>query len=259
MVQHVEIAVLPAEALRIDAGAYIVIDALRATTVMPTLFAQGITDLVVVDNVDVARARASSEGRILFGEIGGLRPDGFDHGNSPTEAIAAGLDGLGALHFTGNGTKTLCSVAGRGDVAAASLANISACVDWASRFDSVCVVCAGDHGATRFSLEDFSVAGAFARRLVRSSRDVTTGDAAGLAMELPGYEDWISPSLPQRAERSARLITGSSHARDLVRLGFGPDVQFATEEDTSAAVPVIVEWGEGWARLEDAARGERKH
>jgi len=254
MVRHVEIAILAAEAQHIQADAYLVVDVLRATTTIPTLFASGITDLVVVDDVNAARKRSAEEGRVLFGEIGGLPPEGFDYGNSPVEAANLELQGRGAVLFTGNGTRTLCSVAGRGQVAAGSLANISACAEWATVFERVCVVCAGDEGSKRFSLEDFAVAGAITRRLVRDSPDVSTGDAAGLALELPGYEDWISPSLPQQTERSSRLIVGASHARALVKLGLSADVQFATQEDTSFAVPVIVESGDGWARLEDASR-----
>jgi 2-phosphosulfolactate phosphatase len=254
MVRHVEIAVLAAEALVIDADAFVVVDTLRATTTIATLFTRGITDLVVVDDVNAARARAKAEGRVLFGEVGGLRPEGFDYGNSPVEATSLDLNGRGAVHFTGNGTRTLCSVSGRGQVVTGSLANITACAAWASSFELVCVVCAGDEGSRRFSLEDFAVAGAITRRLVRDSANVTTGDSAGLALELPGYEDWISPSLPQQTERSSRFIVGASHARTLVGLGLGADVQFATQEDTSSAVPVVVESGAGWARLEDATR-----
>ena len=36
------------------------------------------------------------------------------------------------------------------------------------------------------------------------------GDAAGVAAELGGYEDWIAPGLPQRTDRSARPDRGRS-------------------------------------------------
>ena len=69
---------------------WIVIDVLRATTVMTRWFELGGTELYPVKTPDDARklvsdlkARGSSP--LLMGEVNGLPPEGFDLGNSPIE------------------------------------------------------------------------------------------------------------------------------------------------------------------------------
>jgi hypothetical protein len=79
------------------------------------------------------------------------------------------------------------------------------------------------------------------------------GDAAGLAVTAPGYENWLAVGLPQRTAASARMIAGSEHGRLLAALGLSADIQFAAQEDTSGAIPMVVDFGQGWARLEDSA------
>ena len=105
-----------------EADAFLVIDVLRATTTIATLFARGLADLLVFDSIEAARKRARAEGRILLGEVGGLPPKDFDYGNSPAEAATLELKGQGAALFTTNGTRALCASAGRGEVVAASFA-----------------------------------------------------------------------------------------------------------------------------------------
>lgn len=254
MLESIDLAFLPAEAAAIEADCYLVVDVLRATTTIATLFAGGLTDLLVCDQIELARDLAQRDRRLLFGEVGGLPPEGFDHGNSPVEARTVDVRGRGAVHFTTNGTSALCGLAPHGTVIAAALSNAGAVATNAAGFRRVVVACAGNHGGGRFSLEDFAAGGAIIQRLVRLAPNAELGDAAALAMTATGYDDMLAAGLPQRAGRSNRLITGAGHARLLVGLGLGADVFFALEEDTSPAVPTVVETGPGWARLTDASR-----
>lgn len=255
MVRRIDLALLPAEAEAIPADCFVVVDVLRATTTIAVLFERGLHDLVAVDDIDAARARAATEGRLLFGEVDGLPPEGFDHGNSPVEAFGLDLEGRRAVLFTTNGTRALCTVARRGAVFTGALVNRTAVVHAVSAFGRVCVVCAGTSHGRRFALEDFAASAALVQALARAHPGVETGDAAGLAMEVPGYEEWIAPSLPQRVTgRSARFLAGSEHGRALARIGLGADINIAAREDLTAVAPRVVEAGEGWARLEGAAR-----
>ncbi|MYD28802.1 MAG: 2-phosphosulfolactate phosphatase [Dehalococcoidia bacterium] len=249
MTKRLEVALLPSEAEAIEADAFLVIDVLRATTTIATLFEGGLADLLVVDDVEAARERARSEGRVLFGEVGGLPPEGFDYGNSPAEAAALDVRGQGAVLFTTNGTRAICGSAGRGTVATGAFSNAGAAARWAARFDRVALVCAGNSGGKRFALEDFAAAARLVQLISRESPGLELGDAAGVAAGLTGYEDWIAPGLPQRTDRSARLIAGAHHAQGLKALGLGADIAFAAREDTSAQVPRVAEHGKGWALL----------
>src|SRR5688572_14582039 len=104
----VDVAVLPSEASAIEADCYVVVDLLRATTTIAALFDARLRDLVVTGDIETAREVARRDGRLLFGEVGGLPPEGFDFGNSPLEVMAADLAGKDGVLFTTNGTLALC-------------------------------------------------------------------------------------------------------------------------------------------------------
>jgi phosphosulfolactate phosphohydrolase-like enzyme len=163
----------------------------------------------------------------------------------------APIAGREAVLFTTNGTRAFCAVAGRGAVYSGALANLSSLAAAVVVHDSVVVVCAGNAGGRRFALEDFATAAQVVHAILALSPGSETGDAAGTALETWGYENWIAPGLPQQTDRSARALRSSSHGRRTAELGFAADIQFASRRDTSAAVPVVVAFGEGWARLED--------
>jgi 2-phosphosulfolactate phosphatase len=237
-VKRLDIATTPAEALLLPAAdCFIVIDVLRATTTMAVLFERGLESLLVVEELEAAVAARAGRDALLFGERGGLRPEGFDYGNSPSEAATLDVTGRHAIQVTSNGTRALCSVAGRGTAATGSLVNLSATARFAAAFETVMAVCAGNGGAARFSLEDFATAAALVQLLHAAHPEAALGDAARLALALPSPDS---------------LVPASEHA-DVVRaLGFADDIALATRRDLVNAVPVVREHGAGWCRLERA-------
>lgn len=238
MARTLDIAVLPSEALATGADCFIVVDVLRATTTIAALFAAGLSDLVVMSDIAEARRKAAKEGRLLFGEVQGLKPDGFDYGNSPVEAAGAPAAGRGAVLFTTNGTAALCAVAGAGAVVTGALTNLSAAAQHAASYDRVVVVCAGNGRGQRFSLEDFAAAGAICRAIRDLDAGRHAGDAANLAMGM----------------NTTAAIEGSEHAAIVRALGFDADIEFACQADRSRAVPMVTAHGDGWALLKDGAR-----
>lgn len=236
MVSRIEVAAIPAEALLIPADCYVVIDCLRATTTIATLFERGLADLVVSDDLEQARIRGAAEDRVLFGEVGGLPPEDFDYGNSPFEAAGLNLRGARGLLYTTNGTTALCVLAGRGAVMAGALANLAAVTAACERFDTVALVCAGEARGARFGLDDFGAAALFVQRLLARNPGARLGDLALLA---------------SRTYDAAGLISESKHAATVRQLGLGADIEYALQLDTSAAVPTVAAHGSGWALLEN--------
>lgn len=236
MVSRIEVAAIPAEALLIPADCYVVIDCLRATTTIATLFARGLSDLVVIDDLEQARIRGAAEGRVLFGEVGGLPPEDFDYGNSPVEAAGLNLAGERGLLYTTNGTTALCALAGRGVVMAGALANLDALTRACKPFASVAIVCAGEARGTRFGLDDFAAAAALVKGLLEQDPAAVAGDLAILASRTGDLD---------------RLISGSKHAGVVRQLGLAADLEFALQRNTSFAVPGVTAHGQGWALLED--------
>lgn len=235
MLERVDLALIPAEAAAIAADAYLVVDVLRATTTIVTLFAGGLEDLAVAGEIGRAREMAAKGNRLLFGEVGGLPPEGFDFGNSPLEARQAPVLGRAAVLFTTNGTRALCGLAGRGAVFACAPANATAAARHvAERFRHVAVVCAGEAGGQRFALEDFAAAGIVVGALALAAPAAELGDAAALARHTRDLD---------------QLIGLAEHADALRAIGLGADVDFCAQVDTADVVPHVARSGDGWAML----------
>lgn len=228
VVLQLELAVLPGEARSIAADCFIVVDVLRATTTIAALFGAGLNDLLIVDDLETALRRAARDGRLLFGEVGGLPPEGFDYGNSPIEAAAAPVAGQSAVLFTTNGTKAIAGLAGRGTVLAGAIVNAGAVATACLPYGRVCVVCAGSAGGMRFALDDFAAAAVIVSAVAERSPQVHLGDSARLGCALASTSSW--------AEETVRL---SHHARLLNGLGLSADVDFACRRDTVFIAPTV--------------------
>ena len=87
-------------------GVVIVIDVLRAFSTAAYAFARGAKEILLVSTVDEALSLKSAipQSRAM-GEVGGLRPEGFDVGNSPTYIDETDLFGITMIHRTSAGTQ----------------------------------------------------------------------------------------------------------------------------------------------------------
>jgi 2-phosphosulfolactate phosphatase len=87
-------------------GVVVVIDVLRAFSTAAYAFSRGAKEILLVSTVDEALSLKSSIPHVkAMGEVGGLRPDGFDFGNSPTYISEADLSGITMVHRTSAGTQ----------------------------------------------------------------------------------------------------------------------------------------------------------
>ncbi|HEU5370588.1 MAG TPA: 2-phosphosulfolactate phosphatase [Ktedonobacterales bacterium] len=113
----------------------VVIDVIRATTTLAVLFDRGCARVLVAGDIPAARTFAAGHpgAYLLAGEVGGLRPPGFDFGNSPVELAAADLSGREVIFCTTNGTRALHACAGAGAILAGSLRNAQAVCQTALR------------------------------------------------------------------------------------------------------------------------------
>ncbi len=217
------------------ADAFVVIDCLRATTTVVALFAGGLESLWVAGEIDNARRIARNESALLFGEVHGLPPDGFDFGNSPVEASRAPVFGKRAVLYTTNGTPALTALADRGEVFASAPTNASATIRAVSDFDSVAFVCAGVARGTRFALEDFGAAAHLVQLARQTWGDLALGDLALLAAEVA---------------EPLSLIPRAHHAGIVRSLGLAADIDFALSVDSSDVVPRVLRHGPHFAYLE---------
>ena len=189
---RVHVAFTPDEAAEAPTG--VVIDVIRATSTICQALDAGYERVWCAAEVEDARALREAD-VTLGGERLGVRIDGFDLGNSPSEYLEPRTSTL-ALSTT-NGTRAIVTAAERCDrVYIASLLNLAAVTDVArSDGDDVAVFCAGVKGA--FALDDAYVAGRVAESL-----GFERSDAAEAAVRLA--RSYASAEEAFRASRSGR-------------------------------------------------------
>ncbi|HLZ69983.1 MAG TPA: 2-phosphosulfolactate phosphatase [Dehalococcoidia bacterium] len=240
---RIHTSLLPALLQQPERHVCVVIDVLRATSTLATLIARGASEVAVVAEIEQAfalRAAVCELPRLLCGEVGGLPPQGFDHGNSPEEFARLELAGRRAVLFTSNGTKALVRVAAAPAVFAGSLLNVSAVLQAAlaeARAGGLdlALVCSGTELGTAFSLEDTFCAGALIAAARESLPDAPRlDDAAQMALRL--YD-----SFGRDAEAA---FAAAEHGRALAALGLGADLRFCAEIDRYAVAPRVQRRGE---------------
>ena len=158
------------EASELAGSVCVVIDALRATTTMSHALAAGAARSFPVWKWRMRRLAASlpRDQYWLGGEREGVKVEGFDLGNSPSEYTSAKVNGRTIIFTTTNGTKALLHCQQAAQVFLGALVNLSAlCAKLEpiarSGAPTINIICAGTGGAV--SLEDTLVAGAIVERL----------------------------------------------------------------------------------------------
>ena len=86
-------------------GTVVIIDVFRAFTTAAVAFTRGADKIIMVGEVDHAlELRDRGVGDVCMGEVGGIRPEGFDFGNSPFELSQADVAGKTVIQSTRAGT-----------------------------------------------------------------------------------------------------------------------------------------------------------
>lgn len=228
--------------------AALVIDVLRATTMMARLLECGAAAVYPVARIEEALELAGRLGpeAVLAGERGGLRPDGFHLGNSPLEVEPDLVAGRPVVMTTTNGTQAAARCREARVLAAASFVNAARAVEWAMLRapERLFLVCAGTNGD--FSLDDALCAGLLAARLAEAGAELASDAALAASM------------LYRQAEGDlAGAVRRARHAQLLERLQFGADIEFALRIDSLRALPVRERGEDGFDRMVlDDGKGE---
>lgn len=87
-------------------GIVLVIDVLRAFSTAAYAFSRGAKEIRLVSEVEEALdLKEKTPNSKAMGEVGGLPPEGFDFGNSPTRILEEDLTGITLIQRTGAGTQ----------------------------------------------------------------------------------------------------------------------------------------------------------
>ncbi len=216
----------------------VIIDVLRATTLAPLLFEQGLETLFLTASLRTARSFAQNHDLLLLGERGGVPLEGFHFGASPAELRHVDFSGKHVVMTTQNGPNVLSFAASARVVLLGGFYNARAVsqrvfdelVSLGNPDTEIAFVCAGQSGSE--SLDDTLAAGFLARRIqnlaARQEIVLELRDAARLAMALlRAFPD------PQEA------LVQSQAGEILIRLGLHDDLAMASLISQTDKVPTL--------------------
>lgn len=166
-------------------GVAVVIDVLRASTMIVHALVSGCSEVIPCGEVDEARSLAAgmpAGTALLAGERHGVPIAGFDLGNSPSECTPELCRGKSMVITTTNGTKALLASLDADLIVIGSFINFAATTQRLfHEAKPIHLVCAGTEG--QISYEDTLLAGAFAKHfkdLERAMGNDQAEIAAGL-------------------------------------------------------------------------------
>ncbi|MBI5092988.1 MAG: 2-phosphosulfolactate phosphatase [Candidatus Hydrogenedentes bacterium] len=205
----------------------VVVDALRASATAAMLLQAGATELLVVREIaDAFEAKNLWPDALLFGERGGLPPEGFDGGNSPQNLATA--KGRRVIFTTTTGAQRLIASWGAEAVYMGTTINATAVLAAAvSHGRDIVIIPAGLASDPAFNAqEDWAAAVAIA---LKSKLPIASG--------ADRYDLWRARIA---SEGIGSLFASSPHAAKLIPIGLGNDISFCAQVDITKCVPLAV-------------------
>ena len=211
------------ESLKIDIKNSVcaVIDVIRATSTIATLFGSGVKSIIIAATLDEAYSlKKAYPDRLLCGEKGGLKPDGFDHGNSPLEFSMLDLSGCKAILKTTNGTAAFLKTKRSPAVFSLAALNFRHTMedvldDALANKRDILFLCSGEMG--KIAYDDAYIAGLAVKYLLSKPHDLEYSDSAKLV---------LSAAVGDRSLVGA--LSKSTSARSLQDVGLGEDIEFCS-------------------------------
>ncbi|MEW5701461.1 MAG: 2-phosphosulfolactate phosphatase [Candidatus Zixiibacteriota bacterium] len=213
-------------------GCCVVVDILRASTVLCTALSNGAQEIIPVANVETARtfkSNAADSDTLLCGERGGRKLPGFDLGNSPSEYTRETVSGRRLVFSSTNGSQAIAAAPPGVEVLIGGLVNLSAAAEKIAAVNlPTLIVCSGKLG--QFALEDAVGAGALISRLWELDADVELVNDGALTAQILWDRFRSDPAMP---------LWQSEHGKYLIGLGFGGDLSVCAAVDSVPVVPVL--------------------
>jgi len=210
----------------------VVIDVLRACTVIPTAFAAGCREIIPVKSIGDSSSLMAKLDRdviVLAGEREGHRVEGFDLGNSPFEFTKDVVADKTIILASTNGSKALVLGSHGETCLAGSFVNLSRIVNAVEMLDhDTVIICSGK--LSRFALEDALCGGMLISRL--GDQVSSTNDAGMTSLML--YEKYQNDVMG--------VLRNCDHGQYLASIGFAADIEYAARVD---AVDVLPVWDNG--------------
>lgn len=203
----------------------VVIDVLRATSVMITALHNGAEKIFPFKDIKTIQERCENLKNIIkCGERNALKIDGFDLGNSPLEFTKEKVFGKDIYMSTTNGTKAVENSLSAEKIIICSFLNIKSVSKKLLEYKKdVVIVCAGTNG--KFSLDDTLCAGLIIKEMQKHT-EIQMNDVLLAAVRISESHEDIKD-----------ILKGSTHYERLLSLGFEKDMEHIFSLNKYSIVP----------------------
>lgn len=206
----------------------IIIDVLRATSVITTAIHNGAESVLPVIEIEDA-LKLKGENVLLGGERKALRIEGFELSNSPLEYTKEKVYSKQIVLSTTNGTKAIHRAALAEKIIIGSMLNGKAVAEYVVEENKdLVIVCAGTYG--KFSLDDFLCAGKIAYEINK--------------LKTCQHDDFIAAAMMSYEDNKKDLLGCVSHAahyKYLISINLQEDIKYCFTEDICKVVPMVEE------------------
>ena len=220
---------------------FVIIDTLRATTTLSALKESNATKFHIVNNKENARLLKKElyPNSTLVGEERGIKVEGFDFGNSPSELIGRTLLSDHVIFTSSNGAKVLLILENKMHVYLAALVNLSRVtkeiLEVAKTYNSTIVVIpAGIFGdPEHLSIEDWVTAYYIVRKITEN-----------LALEICVKDEFWKEiqKIIQNTPDIESLLVNAEASQYLKNIGYEEDVFFALKQDVFDNFLKVKKW-----------------
>ncbi len=206
----------------------LVVDILRATSVISTAFHYGISELIPVSSVEQAKQYMNKEGYIVAAERNAEPIEGIPLGNSPFQYMNDDVKNKRLVLTTTNGTKSI-KLASKHEVISASFVNQDAVYNFIMKSKKdVVVLCSGWKGLV--NMEDSIFAGILSDKLLKTNEFQSQCDSvlASVAIKRDAGNDLFS------------YLEDSAHRNRLKHLNMEADTKFCLNPTfKSSIIPIL--------------------
>jgi 2-phosphosulfolactate phosphatase len=208
----------------------IVVDMLRATSVIVTALNNGSTGVIPVLTIEEALEIAGDhrEKYILGGERKALKIEGFNCSNSPLEYTKSMVKGKTLVITTSNGTRAIKGSEGARNILIGALINADAVAKKIVELgNDVVIVNAGTLG--EFSMDDFICSGYIIERIMKYT-EANLSDIATTASYVYKNNGNV-----------VDFIKYARHYKRIMELNFEDDLEYCCKKDIMDVVPEYID------------------
>ena len=213
-----------------DRKTAIIIDVLRATSTITAALDAGCADVIPVkhlgDGIAVKNELSDGKKAYLCGEVDGVRPEGYDFGNSPTEFEGKDIAGSHMILRTTNGTQAIAKAEYSSLMLMGCINNAFAVAEAAAESgrDTV-ILCSGS--ALKFAVDDIVTAGMIIEHMLSLGVDMDMDDLSCTSLYL--YQS--------NRDRLKSFISYTRPYKILMDLDLERDIDYCLMPNISDTVP----------------------